>query len=234
MRVNRILNEKIWDTVCDDPDCEVFSVEIKPEVRKALLKIAYEFIQSLDVKTPIVDIIFTGSMANYNYTDQSDIDLHILYDFDEVNPDQDLVKQFMDAKRRIWNSNHDLKVYGHDVELYPQDSKEPHHSTGIFSVLKNKWVLMPLRTDPVIDEENVSKKTDDLMDRIDSLVKIQNKIDGLKKIKDKIMKMRKSGLEREGEFSEENLVFKNLRNSGYIGKLNDIIKDEYDDSLSLI
>jgi hypothetical protein len=79
----------------------------------------------------------------------------------------------MDAKRRIWNSNHDLKVYGHDVELYPQDSKEPHHSTGIFSVLKNKWVLMPLRTDPVIDEENVSKKTDDLMDRIDSLVKIQ-------------------------------------------------------------
>jgi hypothetical protein len=85
MRVNRILNEKIWDTVCDDPDCEVFSVEIKPEVRKALLKIAYEFIQSLDVKTPIVDIIFTGSMANYNYTDQSDIDLHILYDFDEVN-----------------------------------------------------------------------------------------------------------------------------------------------------
>ena len=91
-----------------------------------------------------------------------------------------------------------------------------------------------LRTDPVIDEENVSKKTDDLMDRIDSLVKIQNKIDGLKKIKDKIMKMRKSGLEREGEFSEENLVFKNLRNSGYIGKLNDIIKDEYDDSLSLI
>tara|TARA_Y100000592_G_scaffold90228_1_gene148589 strand:- start:289 stop:993 length:705 start_codon:yes stop_codon:yes gene_type:complete len=234
MRVNRILNEKIWDTVCDDPDCEVFSVEIKPDVRKALLKIAYEFIQSLDVKTPIVDIIFTGSMANYNYTGQSDIDLHILYDFDEVNPDQDLVKQFMDAKRRIWNSNHDLKVYGHDVELYPQDSKEPHHSTGIFSVLKNKWVLMPLRSSPLIDEENVSKKTDDLMNRIDSLTSIQNKIAGLKSLKDKIMKMRKAGLEREGEFSEENLVFKNLRNSGYIGKLNDIIKSEYDDSLSLI
>jgi hypothetical protein len=140
----------------------------------------------------------------------------------------------MDAKRRIWNSNHDLKLYGHDVELYPQDSKEPHHSTGIFSVLKNKWVLMPLRLNPSIDEENVSKKTDDLMNRIDSLVKIQNKIAGLKSLKDKIMKMRKAGLEREGEFSEENLVFKNLRNSGYIGKLNDIIKSEYDDSLSLI
>jgi len=234
MRVNKILNNKIWDTVCDDPDCDLLSVEIKPEVRKILLKIAYEFIQSLDTKVPFVDIIFTGSMANYNYGDQSDIDLHILYDFNEVNDDQDLVKQFMDAKRRIWNSTHNLKVYGHDVELYPQDSKEPHHSTGVFSVLKNKWEIFPKRSEPAVDEKNVSKKTDDLMNRIDSLTSIQNKITGLKNLKDKIMKMRRLGLEREGEFSEENLVFKNLRNSGYIGKLNDIIKSEYDDSLSLV
>ena len=234
MRVNKILSSKIWDTVCDDNDCGVFSVELKPEVRKILLKIAYEFILSLDTKTPIVDIIFTGSMANYNYGKQSDIALHILYDFDKVNDDQDLVKKFMDSKRRIWNSNHNLKVYGHDVELYPQDSKEPHHSTGVFSVLKNKWEIVPERTDPMVDEDRITKKTDELMSRIDDITGIENKITGLRNLKDKIMVMRRVGLEREGEFSEENLVFKNLRNSGYIGKLNDIIKSEYDDSLSLI
>jgi len=234
MRVNKILSSKIWDTVCDDNDCGVFSVELKPDGRKSLLKIAYEFILSLDTKTPIVDIIFTGSMANYNYGKQSDIDLHILYDFDKVNDDQDLVKKFMDSKRRIWNSNHNLKVYGHDVELYPQDSKEPHHSTGVFSVLKNKWEIVPERTDPMVDEDRITKKTDELMSRIDDITGIENKITGLRNLKDKIMVMRRVGLEREGEFSEENLVFKNLRNSGYIGKLNDIIKSEYDDSLSLI
>jgi tRNA splicing endonuclease len=104
----------------------------------------------------------------------------------------------------------------------------------VFSVLKNKWEIFPKRSEPTVDEKNVSKKTDDLMNRIDSLTSIQNKITGLKNLKDKIMKMRRLGLEREGEFSEENLVFKNLRNSGYIGKLNDIIKSEYDDSLSLV
>ena len=74
----------------------------------------------------------------------------------------------------------------------------------------------------MVDEDRITKKTDELMSRIDDITGIENKITGLRNLKDKIMVMRRVGLEREGEFSEENLVFKNLRNSGYIGKLNDI------------
>jgi hypothetical protein len=43
----------------------------------------------------------------------------------------------------------------------------------------------------------------------------------LKKIKDKVKDYRQSGLEKDGEFSYENLVFKYLRRSGHIGKLFD-------------
>ena len=113
------------------------------------------------------------------------------------------------------------------------DTNEPHHSTGVFSVLRNKWLVVPHRTNPEIDEEYVLKKSQDIMDRIDFLVGLEDKRSSLQNTKDKIMKMRKAGLERKGEFAEENLIFKTLRNTGYIGKLNDIIRNEYDRSVSL-
>ena len=231
-RVNRILNADIWDTVCDDPSCGEFKVELKSEIRKALLRIAYDFLKSLDPKMTFTDITLTGSMANYNYTDQSDLDLHILFDFGSEENGV-LIKDLFDAKRRIWNDAHDIKIKDHDVELYAQDSFEPHHSTGVFSVLRNKWLVVPHRTNPEIDEEYVLKKSQDIMRRIDHLVDLEEKRKSLEVTKDKIMKMRKAGLERKGEFAEENLIFKTLRNTGYIGKLNDIIRNEYDRSVSL-
>ena len=232
-RVNKLLNKDVWDTLCDDPACDEFKVEIKSEIRKALLRIAYDFLESLDPKMTFKDITLTGSMANYNYTDHSDLDLHILFDFDDLGDNGDLVQDLFNAKRRIWNDVHDIKIKDHDVELYAQDSNEPHHSTGVFSVLRNKWLVVPYRANPEIDEEYVLKKSQDIMDRIDYLAGLEEKRKSLEIAKDKIMKMRKAGLERKGEFDEENLIFKALRNTGYIGKLNDIIRNEYDRSVSL-
>ena len=233
IRVNRLLNKQVWDTVCDDPSCGEFRVELKPEVRKALLRIAYDFLESLDPKMKFKDITLTGSMANYNYTDQSDLDLHVLFDFDAEGESGDLIQDLFNAKRRIWNDAHDIKIKNHDVELYAQDTNEPHHSTGVFSVLKNRWLVVPQRANPEIDEEYVLKKSQDIMDRIDFLIDLEDKRSSLQNTKDKIMKMRKAGLERKGEFAEENLIFKTLRNTGYIGKLNDTIRNEYDRSVSI-
>ena len=232
-RVNKLLNKDAWDTICDDPSCNEFRVELKPEIRKSLLRIAYDFLESLDPKMTFADITLTGSMANYNYTDQSDLDLHILFDFSSMGENGELIQNLFNAKRRIWNDVHDIKIKDHDVELYAQDSKEPHHSTGVFSVLRNKWLVVPHRANPEIDEEYVLKKSQDIMGRIDHLIGLEEKRRALEVTKDKIMKMRKAGLERKGEFAEENLIFKTLRNTGYIGKLNDIIRNEYDRSVSL-
>ena len=232
-RVNKLLNKDAWDTICDDPSCNEFRVELKPEIRKSLLRIAYDFLESLDPKMTFADITLTGSMANYNYTDQSDLDLHILFDFSSMGENGELIQNLFNAKRQIWNDVHNIKIKDHDVELYAQDSKEPHHSTGVFSVLRNKWLVVPHRANPEIDEEYVLKKSQDIMGRIDHLIDLEEKRRALEITKDKIMKMRKAGLERKGEFAEENLIFKTLRNTGYIGKLNDIIRNEYDRSVSL-
>jgi predicted nucleotidyltransferase len=229
-RVNKILNQKIWDTLCDDDECGEFHVEIKPEIRKALIKIAYDFLSFLDAKIPFKDITITGSMANFNYTDQSDIDLHVIFDFSNQ---PDLLEELMQAKRKIWNDDHEIRIKGHDVELYPQSSSEPHHSSGVFSVIRNRWNEIPKRTNPEIDEELVLKKSEDLIQRIDFLDSREDRTSALRKTKDKIGKMRRAGLEREGEYSVENLVFKTLRNTGYLEKLNVIIKNDYDHSVSL-
>ena len=51
--------------------------------------------------------------------------------------------------------------------------------------------------------------------------------------KDKLKKFRSSGLEKDGEFSYENLVFKFLRRNGYIQKLFDFKNKLIDKNLSV-
>ena len=50
----------------------------------------------------------------------------------------------------------------------------------------------------------------------------------LKKVWKKIKDGRQAGLEREGEYSIENLVFKLLRRNGYIQRIMDVRKKAYD------
>ena len=109
---------------------------MRPEIRERLQEIAEEFIEKLDLpNADIKDIILTGSLANYNWSEYSDLDVHIVIDFKDVAEDEGLVKKYFDAVRANWNRNHDIKVKGFEVELYVQDDDESHASTGIYSLL---------------------------------------------------------------------------------------------------
>ena len=58
-------------------------------------------------------------------------------------------------------------------------------------------------------------------------------LESFEKIKTKIKDMRNSSLKKSGENSVENLIFKELRNLGYLDKMNEYIKSRQDESLSL-
>ena len=205
-------------------------------VRKKLLSIVEDFIGDQNIGV-IDDIQLTGSLANYNYTVHSDLDVHILSDFSKINPDTELVKAALDGKRFIWNLRHSITIRGYEVELYFQDTHEPHIASGLFSLLHNEWIRVPKYNPPEIDPKDVDKKADSIIDVIDRFEVETNKElspDNATKwhnlaniLKGKIGKMRRSGLKREGEFSVENLAFKKLRNTGAIGKLADIITNAY-------
>ncbi len=225
------LNPKVWD-----------GDKMKPEVRKALLKIADDYFEGLELgsEVDIEDITMTGSLANYNWSKYSDVDLHILTEYDNIPVDEDLVLDFLKSKSSGWNEAHDIKIYGFDVEIYVQDVDEEHTSTGVYSVLNDEWVLKPEPKDVKIDSKNVKRKANIIMDKVEELYEdihddrdYESIVDRADKIQDKIKKMRQCGLDSVGEFSVENMAFKALRRNGTLERLSDIKTLAYDKSITL-
>ena len=228
-KLKEALNPKIWT-----------NEELNPEVAQKLMEITNDFWNGLDLKhVNIVDIIITGSIANYNWTEMSDIDLHILVNFADVDENIDLVDAYFRNVRANWNKTHNIMIKGHEVEVYLQDASEPHVSTGVYSLSRNEWEIRPTYEDVTIDETQVARKADCLMDLVDRVEEEYNSGDypgayqEALRIRDKIRNFRKCGLEHGGEFSPENLAFKVLRRNGYLGKLTQIRRDAYDHMMSL-
>jgi hypothetical protein len=220
------LNGKVWED----------SKNMKEDIREKLLTISQDFYNTTSLNVEIKDITLTGSLANYNWSGKySDFDLHIIIDFKDVNEDTDLVKRFCDAAKNLWNKTHDIKVEGFEVEVYIQDKNEPHKSSGVYSILKDKWKIEPVKVDFIPDEIDIREKAKSIMMLVDDLEKEVDDYDyneykeRVKKVWNKIKKYRKSGLESEsGEFSLGNLIFKLLRRNGYIEKIIDLRRQSYE------
>lgn len=208
-----------------------------PEVREKLMEIAQAFLDWLGLEVKVEDITLTGSLANFNWSEYSDIDLHIVVNFSRFQEDEDLVKGFFDAKKGLWNLEHDIKIKGFDTEVYVQDKKEKHTSTGVYSVQNNRWVIEPEYQSANVDRETIIRKTKQLASMIDDLLSRAAQGEDVNlhigTLKDKIKKFRQAGLDRAGEYSYENLTFKLLRRTGYIEKLFGLSKDLVDRELSL-
>ncbi len=215
------------------------SDHLYPGVKAALMEIVDEFVENLGLDVEIADVIVTGSIANYNWSKFSDIDVHLLVDFEEINSDRELVKRFFDAVRSNWNKLHDIRIKGHEVELYIQDVNEPHISTGVYSLADDQWLVTPKKVEPEIDRVTALKKMKSLAREVDKLSRIydnrqyEEAFKLAERIKEKIKRMRRSGLERTGIYSPENLAFKMLRRSGDIEQLFAIYTQAYDQIYSL-
>ena len=214
--------------------------KLDPEIREKLLVIAKDFWNSLEVgNAEYEDITFTGSLAAHNYSRFSDVDLHILADFSDVDDKTDLVREYFNAMKSVWNRLHDILIKGYEVEIYVQDVNDPHEAQGLYSVLNNEWIKKPVLDKQDFDKDNVKKKAAGLMDQIDRLQplidegKYQEAEKYADKLKQKIRKMRKTGLETVGAYSVENLAFKVLRRNDYLEKLSDAKRKAYDKMLSL-
>ena len=202
---------------------------MRDEIKKRLLEVSNDFIESLGFEFFIHDVVLTGSLANYNWSQYSDVDLHILIDFDELDKNSkkdsialhSIMKEFFDAKKNVWNEKHEIKIKGYDVEIYVQDVNEEHISSGVYSILHNKWVLEPKKDKPNIDDRKILEKGEEFGKKIDRLIQTPKEItiDQLEDLRKKIKEFRQSGLESGGEYSYENLTFKLLRRNGYIQKL---------------
>lgn len=228
------IRDSLSNDIFEKKDGEFF---MHKEIRDRLLEITENFMDYLDIDFFIHDVILTGSLANFNWSKYSDVDLHILIDYDETDYNLDLLKGFFDSKRSLWNKQHDITIKGFDCEIYVQDVNEKHHASGVYSILNDKWIVVPEKKVESIDKDMIVKKASDFEERIDQIESDfksgKDVLPSIKTLKDKLKKFRQSGLDTGGEFSYENLSFKLLRRNGYIEKLLDIQTQSTDNKLSI-
>lgn len=236
------LEEQYVPEIKEDLDRNIWDENDKlyPEISEKLLRIANDFYEKLDLPAPILDITFTGSEANYNWTDKSDIDLHIVIDYDAVNEDIELVRKYLTEAKTNWNRNHEIEIKDHEVEIYVQNAGEPHHSTGVYSILNDEWEVKPTPADFKVSEDAIRQKANALVDSINMIERLfeEGKYEEVygdtDRLRSKLADYRKAGLETGGEYSVENLVFKYLRNEGHLETLSNLKKQAYDEMMSIM
>mgnify|MGYP006266285721 CR=1 FL=1 len=228
------LNSEFW---INSESNDFATIKLESEIRTKLLAVAKDFVDSFKIESlEIEDILFVGSLANYNWSNYSDIDLHVVIDKSKLGETQEIVDELFDAKKALFNLKHEIKIKGYDVELYAQDVNEQLDSKGIYSILYNKWVNIPSHDDFELDKKTIITKVKDFNKILSILEKMEDsreKIEKIDQLKEKIRKYRKNGLISGGELSNENLVFKYLRRSGYMDKLSDLKTKTTDSILSL-
>lgn len=220
--------------------------KLNSKVRERLLDIADDFIDEISIPNfKPSDIIFTGSLANYNWSRYSDIDMHIVVKFSDIYKKTELLDDYFTTKRMMWNQDHEnLKIYGFPVEVSVENEDEPGFSTGVYSIKRNKWVKEPDNFDDAkINEKYVKEMAARMMNEIDDIEKMAKNTTGYIRLENvgtkaynvfkKAKNMRKEGLARSGEFSSGNIIWKILRRTGYLEKIFDIVNNTYNKAKSL-
>ena len=235
------LNPVFWDKKKDRSGDVKWDFDQR--VRRKLVRIAKDFYAKYEDilgDREIKDIILTGSLANFNYTKYSDLDVHVLVNLDGIDDENPkILKSAIDGVRFVWNLRHDIKIRNYDTELYLQDESEEHTASAVFSLMNNEWIKKPVYDLPEIDDQQVNRKYEAIVSDIENMhtrLMVSGNMPSnarqlhkrCEKIKQKIFKMRRESLSKGGEMSVGNLVFKKLRNEGYIKQLIDIISKSYD------
>lgn len=227
------LNPEVWDKN------QKGNYTLKSDIQKKLLKVAEIFLDYVDIDIFVQDIVLIGSLTGYNWSDFSDFDLHIMYDFNDAGDNKDLYKELFYLKKTVFNAKHEIRIKGFEVEVFIQDSNEKEKSVGSYSIMNRKWIRFPEKEKFEVDEKKILEKANQWMDIIDGVLENAEELDLdealrlVKKYKNKLKKYRTCGLQKGGELSYENLVFKYLRRSGYLSKLENFKNKVANKKLSL-
>lgn len=214
-----------------------------------LMQIADDFLEENGIidSDAIVDYLVVGSLCNYNWSEFSDIDLHILVDFSEISDDTDFLKKNFDNMKNLWNNSHkDLSIFGYSVELYVQDVNESNESKGVYSLFKNKWIKRSHISEGDNIELNkfaIKCKAKEIISIVDGMEQVANETNDefktkklykdINRLKKRLSKMRKDGLSENGEYSNGNIVYKVLRRMGYLDKIQELKTKVYDKIFSM-
>ena len=204
--IHDILNPRVWEE----------DGYLKPKIKNGILEIVDEFQKYIDFDLPVIDVVLVGSNASYNYTDKSDLDVHLIVNFDNIDENKELVNALCQSWKSLFNNSYDIMLGGQPVEMYIEDMETSTNSNGIYSVLNDRWLKFP---EPIeVPEFNIDDELEEVKIAVDDALN-SNNYDEVSKMIDWLYYQRKLALQLEGEFSVGNLIFKAIRNEGLLDKL---------------
>lgn len=219
--IHDTLNSKLWDD----------ANHLRPEVKNKIIEIVNYFEQNLQVPINIVDIQLCGSNCSYNYTDKSDLDVHIIANFESVSDETEILSSAYDLERSKFNKDYDISIHGIEIELYVQDIRSGVTSNGIYSILDNDWIKEPK---PIkhITKHNTEKEVQKWSDHINRVIKAGTHDDIINAI-NTLYLIRHNSINVDGEYGKGNQLFKDIRNLGLLDKLKEAQKKARSKELSL-
>lgn len=230
------LNPKIFDT----------NKKMLPEVREKLMQIADKFVETLvedEIAFNLLDVKLVGSNCSYNYTEYSDLDVHLVADTASLHCPDNLYPLLYSAYRSIFNQKYDFSINGIPVEIFVETSDTMQmdearkatslRSNGIYSIMRDEWIKEPVAEDiPNFDEQRFEELYKEWEDKYFELISSPT-IEAIEDFLEDIYDLRKTSIAEEGEYGYGNQVFKEIRNLSYLDNLKDIKNNLVTQNLSL-
>ncbi len=217
------LNPLVWDV----------KNKLHSPIRERLIKIAEKILSEIEAPIQIKNLFLTGSLCSYEWSANSDWDLHIIVEPQEGYCGIETLTDYFDAKSKIFNKEHNIFIKGYPVEVNIKEKEGLFKNKAVYDLKKDKWLVKPEHPSIFLNNPKVMENASKFQERINVLVNHEGSLEDIKKLRDEIKDMRQKGLEEGGEFSIGNLTFKALRHSGYIKKLYDYKAKIQDAELSL-
>jgi len=220
------LNDKIWQR----------DGTLIPIVRHKLLEISKRFLSDFITPITVKNAYLVGSLASYQWTPTSDIDVHLTVDINEPHADKS-VDDYFDLKKDFFNKNHNIFIKGYKVEININEEgaeqKQFWKDKPVYDIFNDKWIIKPNPNVRKLNDPIVVQLAKFFEFKVDQLIKTEAPSHDYSKLKNTIKALRKQGLKHDGEYSIGNLVFKHLRNTKTNEKLFDFKNDMDDKELSL-
>lgn len=214
------LNPKLWA-----------NNKLLPEVREKIIEIIDQFLQTIELDIKILDARIVGSQASFNYTKDSDLDIHLITNFELMDASEEILTLLYNALKTKFNRDYEIQIRGIDVELYIEDMKSAAISNGMYSIYENRWIKFPKKLDNIPDID-ISDEFNDWSENIRKAINEANP-DQIEQMIDKLYIIRKDGLDTEGEYGPSNQLFKEIRNAGFLDSLKDAYRKGISKELTL-
>ncbi len=169
----------------------------------------------------IIDMLYVGSLASFEYDDLSDVDIHIILDPASFPGEKAMLRrylskfndlnEFLYGRVTFYGRKADFSFYADTVE----NRLEP--GVGVYSLFARDWPSAPQAAPIRFSRERIVTELKDFIARYNDLATAYAKdkryfeCDAFSRLREEVRLYRRKGIAKDGIRSTENIVYRALR-----------------------